>query len=169
MNLMVQLSAEVWGDVASWISAIGTAGALLIAMLLLRIESKERLAQRESMKRNVARKISGWCEVNNDHAVLWIQNLSDEPVYYVVGYIGKQWTNLEDLPDDDNEYIETVYGTVPPGTKLDYRIEDVKYFKRGLFPDIPEVAIEFTDANGLHWRRLSNGKLIHLVCRRPFD
>jgi hypothetical protein len=162
-------SADIWGDVPAWISAIGTVGALWVAMWLLFEDLKDRRASREADKQRVARRLSGWCEVKGDKAILWIQNLSEEPAYDVVGYVGKTGTNLESLPDPDNVYMEPVFGVVPPGQKLDFKIDDRRFFASDIFPDIPAVAIEFTDANGLHWRRLANGELKNIPHRRPFD
>lgn len=162
-------SADIWGDVPSWLSAIGTVGALLVAMWLLFEEIKDRRASREADKQRVARRLSGWCEVKGDEAILWIQNLSEEPAYDVVGYLGKAGTNLESLPYPDNVYMEAGFGVVPPGQKLDFKIDDRRFFASDIFPDIPAVAIEFTDANGRHWRRLANGELKNIPHRRPFD
>jgi hypothetical protein len=161
--------AQVWGDIPAWVSAIGTAGALWVALHLLSEDLKDKRASRKADHERVARRVSGWCETDMGQAVLWIQNLADEPAYDVVGYVGKCGTDLETLPDPENIYIEAVFGVVPPGQKLDFSIEDKKYFSSGIFPDIPSVAVEFTDARGVHWRRLSNGEIRCIKSRRPFD
>jgi len=169
MTILSLFPVDIWGDVASWVSAIGTAGALLIALWLLFEDLKDKRSLRQADKERVARRVSGWCEVIDNKATLWIQNLAEEPAYDVVGYVGKSGTDLEALPEPDNMYMEPVFGIVPPGQKLDFEIEDTQYYVSGIFPDIPEVAIEFTDANGLHWRRLSSGLLKSISSRRPFD
>lgn len=100
---------------------------------------------------------------------LWVQNLADEPVYDVVAYVGKRGTNLSALPEADNRYMEPVFGVVPPDQKLDFDITDSTLISGAPFPDIPAVAVEFTDAKGIHWRRREDGTLREISSRRPFD
>lgn len=162
------LSASDW---ASWLSAIGTVGAFAVALWLLYIQLQDRKVTALEIIEKNARKISGWCDIEKNKAVLWVQNLSDEPVYNLVAYVGKMGVDLEALPEPENMYIEPVFGIVPPGTKLDFAIDKgmQSYIKSEHFPDIPEIAIEFTDANEQHWRRLQTGKIKKIEFRRPFD
>jgi hypothetical protein len=158
-------------DLASWLSAIGTVGAFFVALWLLFIQMQDRKATALETEKKNARKISAWCDIEDNKMALWVQNLSDEPVYYLVAYVGKMGVDLEALPEPENMYIEPVFGTVPPGTKLDFIIDQnmQKYIKGEQFPDIPEVAIEFTDTNEKHWRRLQTGQIKKIDFRRPFD
>lgn len=167
--ILLAYDVALWGDIASWFSAVGTVGALGVAMWLLIEDLRDRRNNRELEKRRVARRISGWCDTKDDHAILWIQNLAEEPAYDVVGYVGKAGTDLEVLPEEGNLYMEPVFGVVPPGTKLDFRIDDKRFYSGDIFPDIPAVAVEFTDPDGNHWRRLSDGSLKQIQFRRPFD
>lgn len=154
--------------IAEWLSAIGTIGAFAVSLWLLWEQIKESKKRRLVEQSNTAKHVSAWCDLTDDSATLWVQNLSKEPVYYLVAYIGKFGTNLELLPEPDNMYMEPVFGTVPPEAKLDF-VVDKEFVTGERFPDIPEVAIEFTDTEGVHWRRNSNGKLKQIEYRRPFD
>lgn len=161
---------SIWGDVPSWLSAIGTVGSLLAAFWLLREDLKDRRAQRKSAVECDARKISCWCEVVSEkHAILWVQNLSDEPVYNLVGYVGNSNADFNSFPDPENKYMDVVFGLVAPQQKLNYKIDDKRYFSGLQFPDLPQVAIEFTDAQEVHWRRDENGVVKIISHRRPFD
>ena len=154
--------------ILEWLSAIGTVGAFCVSLWLLWVQIEESKKRRSDELANTAKHISGWCDLTDDSATLWVQNLSKEPVYYLVAYIGKFGTDLELLSEPDNIYMDAVFGTVPPEAKLDLLVD--KCFVTGeRFPDIPEVAIEFTDATGAHWRRTSDGKLNQIKGRRPFD
>lgn len=160
---------SIWGDVPSWFSAIGTVGALLAALWLLREDLRDRRANRRADRERTARRISGWCDMDTEPARLWVQNLAEEPVYDVVAYVGKRGTNLSALPEPENRYMEPVFGVIPPGQKLDFEISDSALISEAPFPDIPSVAVEFTDPNGVHWRRLEDGSLREIAFRRPFD
>ena len=162
---------SIWGDIPSWLSAIGTVGSLVAAFWLLKEDLKDRRAIRKSQAENVARKISSWCDVLSDErAILWVQNLSDEPVYNLVSYVGGAHSDLDALPDHENKYMEVVFGLVPPQQKIDFQIDDRRMeFNRSPFPNLPQVAVEFTDAQEVHWRRDQNGKIIKINHRRPFD
>jgi len=156
-------------DYAAWLSAIGTVGALLVALILLSYEVYDRHRNRQADRERVARKISAWCDTVKTPLALWIQNLADEPIYDAVAYIGRMGTNLERLPDPDTVYQEVVFGIIPPGQRIDSNDVERDLVTGGPFPDLPEVAVEFTDSSGLHWRRLANGTLKNVSTRRPFD
>lgn len=161
---------EIWGDIPSWLSAIGTVGSLAVAMWLLYEDLQDRREQRRLEREYLPRKMVSWVELRGeDSAILWVQNLSNEPAFDVVAYAGKSGTDLEGLPDAENVYIEPVFGIIPPQTKLDYPLEDKKHYQGSHFPDIPVSAIEFTDCNGNHWRRLADGKIVEKKSRRSYD
>jgi hypothetical protein len=44
-----------------------------------------------------------------------------------------------------------------------------KYIKEIVFSDFPQVALEFTDSSGMHWRRQPMGELKNITHRRPYD
>jgi hypothetical protein len=169
MNVLIA-DSSVWGDIIpSWLSALGTVGALFAALWLFREELHDRRANRRADRERTARRVAGWCDTTREPAKLWVQNLANEPVYDVVAYVGKRGTDLSALPDEENRYMEPVFGVVPPGQKLDFEISDATLVSGAAFPDIPAVAVEFTDANGIHWRRREDGSLHEIRSRRPFD
>ncbi len=116
-----------------------------------------------------ARRVSCWCDGDAVNAILWVQNLSEEPIYNTVCYFGNSDTNLDLLSDEDNRYMEIVFGVVPPQQKIDFKVGDSNLYEGKHFPGIPNTAIEFTDAQGVHWRRNEDGILKRISFRRPFD
>ncbi|MCX7110648.1 MAG: hypothetical protein NTX45_11080 [Proteobacteria bacterium] len=155
-------------DIAAWLSAVGTVGAFFVSLWLLWIQIRENRKQRSYERTMTARHVSAWYDLQGGKSILWVQNISKEPVYYLVSYIGKAGTNFELPQEPENKYMEIVFGTVPPGAKFD-QIVDTNFVTGEHFPDIPEVAVEFTDSAGIHWRRYANGEIKEILYRHPFD
>lgn len=57
MNEIVA-DTSIWGDIPSWLSAIGTVGALFTALWLLREDLKDRRENRTADRERTARRIS---------------------------------------------------------------------------------------------------------------
>jgi hypothetical protein len=159
----------MWEQILAWISGIGTLGTLLIAIRLLWDHHRDRKVLLAERKSAVARKISAWCDSAGEVPVLYVQNLSDEPVYDLVAYVGRMDADLTTLPGPTNRYIEPVFGIIPPNAKLDFKIADRDLIEGSHFPDLPAIALEFTDPNGVFWRRESDGLIHETRFRRPFD
>jgi len=150
-----------WGDVATWFAATGTIATFIIYFFLLRGEISKREDEKKEREIFTVRRISAWI----DEGKLIIQNKGYEPVYHLVIYFGPMGTDFK--PDSD-KHIEMVIGTLGPEQRIE---EDVSKFglKTGIFPDIPDVELEFTDCKGSHWVRKSNGLLHEVKYRRSFD
>jgi len=150
-----------WGDVPGWFAAIGTVGALFVALVLLHNERRDRERAAEVADQKPADGIFAWVAPRTDAGgwQTFVHNRSDEPVYDAVVY----FTPLTDPPMPT---VESVWGTIPPGeTKPGDRYGDRPADIFG----IPPVEIEFTDGRGRHWRRNSEGKLQQIDHRSPFD
>lgn len=159
-SLMVLASVD-WGSVPEWFAAIGTVGALFVALILLRNELADRRRAAEVADRRPADGIFAWAEPRTDAGgwQTFVHNRSDEPIYDAVVY----FTPLTDPPLPTEE---SVWGTVPPGgPKAGDRYGD----RPGDLFGIPPVEIEFTDGRGRHWRRDDTGQLQRLDTRHPFD
>lgn len=149
-----------WGSVPDWLAAVGTVGALFVALALLCREMKDRRHAAEMADRKPADGVFAWVEPRTDAGgwQTFVLNRSDQPVYDAVVY----FTPLTDPPLPT---VESVWGTVPPG---DPRPGD----RFGDHPTdlfgIPTVEIEFTDGRGRHWRRDADGQLRRLEHRSPF-
>ena len=152
-----------WGDVPTWLAAIGAIIAAFIYGLLLFWEIKKRKEEKRERETFTQRRISAWI----DDKTLIIQNKGYEPVYYLVVYYGPMGADFRSV-DDPGNHTELVIGTLGPDQRLEEEISR-ENLETGIFPDIPKVEIEFTDCEGKHWVRRANGLLQEVSSRRPFD
>jgi len=139
-------------DWASWIGAIGTAGATLIAATTLILETWWRRS--DKMKEQAAR-ITAWVLTSQKSDqktddVIRISNQSFSPVYRCVATFV---INEQDGRHFPQEY-RRIITAIPPG---EWQLAAPKGW-RGVFAR-PGVEIAFTDAHGVHWIRNAAGKL----------
>lgn len=130
--------AAIFGSIATWIGALGTIGAFVVAFIQIHIERsarKERHAKETNLsEKEQALKISAWIE----HDKLIISNSSHHPIH-----------NFNIKFNDGNSLSKT---TIPPGKT---EVEAPANSKITL--------IEFTDNHlGLKWAR-EPGKPLHQV------
>jgi hypothetical protein len=99
-----------WGNVPDWFAAFGTAGALFVALWLLRNEMRDRRRAAEVADQKPANGVFAWVEPRTDAGgwQTFVHNRSDEPVYDAVVY----FTPLTDPPMPT---IESVWSTIPRG------------------------------------------------------
>lgn len=150
-----------WGNVPEWLAAIGTVGALAVALFLLKQEIDDRRRAKSKAQQWPASGIVAWAEPRTD-AGGWqtvALNRSDEPVYDVV-------VRFTPLREGGSDPIESVSGTLAPGPPKP--LDTYGDTPQDLF-GIPPVEIEFTDGRGRHWLRTANGALNQLDSRQPFD
>lgn len=139
-------------DWASWIGAIGTAGATLIATITLALEARWR---RSDKRKEQAARITAWIAANQNsnqktEDVIRISNQSPSPVYHCVAAFVINEQNGQHYPDDYRRKLTTL----PPG---EWQLAAPKGW-RGMSAS-PGVEIAFTDAHGVHWIRNSVGQL----------
>ena len=173
-----------WGNVAEWVGAIGTVGALVAAVLLLRKEltslevdrkaqAEEREAraeERELQRREHARTVAVWLDdrevaympdVTGFDTKVHVKNASSWPVDNCVAYLIHPVGGPLDDPDhpDHLPALELVVGTLPPGETVTETVgQECIDRERVIFPGlVAEVA--FTDSAGIHWRRRVDGSL----------
>ena len=157
-------------NLPAWISAGSTLVTSLIALWLFWHHNADRRQSKRERSEAEARKVAAWCDTASEDRVLFAQNYSSEPIYDFVGYIGHPDADLEGLPDEDNIYMDCVFGMIPSGKELDCEVTEHRIFEEcDHFPALPVVAWEFTDGSGRHWRRDQSGHLRQTEYRRPFD
>ncbi len=159
----MDFSSIKWGDVPTWFAAIGTVATFIIYYFLLRGEIGKREDEKKEREIFTQRRISAWI----DGETLIIQNKGYEPIYYLVVYYGPMGINFRSL-DEPGKHTELVIGTLGPDQRIEEKIKRHRV-EREIFPDIPEVEMEFTDCQGKHWVRESSGMLKEVKSRRPFD
>lgn len=141
------------------LTAIGTCAAALIALLLgvyaaLRDGRDRRDAQRER-RASQARAVTLWVDNTHEGAVIHVHNGSDLPITRLfVPVIGPPY---QDLADGSHEFAD-VEVTELVGTLYGRGTCERLYGARSLLRE--PFAIEFADAHGVRWKRLSDGTLV---------
>lgn len=138
-----------YGTLPDWVAAIGTAGALIAAVVLLRDDRRIRRAQDEEHTRDQAQKIGTWI-TSSDFSVYVInlRNASDLPIYNVTVEFGTPaghdpWTSA------------TSWITMPPG-ETDQAPVSAEASPTGA---VILYSTSFTDSAGRSWRRDASGDL----------
>lgn len=129
------------GDAPAWLAAVGTVGALLVSLSLLRRAADDR-------RREQARLVSAWGTgtPQGDHNVLtyFVRNNSQEPVYNVILNVmcGVRGTFVHYL------------GPLGPGEKREIEIL-LPGYPRSEYPP----SLSFVDSAGRSWLRDDRGRL----------
>jgi hypothetical protein len=178
-----------FGDVPTWVAAVGTVGTLGAALLQIGSERSRRLSQeaadREERRRDQARLIAGWVgpivqETEEAGSRTWIilSNGSPEPVYSVYAAIvfiqgaaphtGEEWHRLREQVQEggeDPEYRSTTTASIlPPGR---WRV-CVPQAAWGISGGRIGAEVAFTDRASIHWVRRATGALEELATP-PYD
>lgn len=141
-----------WGDIPTWLAAIGTTSAVSVALLQSRVQS--RTAQARS-RRHQAEQVSGWYGGDLDgRSDLVFRNGSEHPIHEVVVSLTLNGVPAPPTQVGGDEF-RRVFLVLPPGT---FRLQ-VSSGWHGMHRR-PGVEISFTDGTGeVHWIRRANGVL----------
>jgi hypothetical protein len=175
-----------WGDVATWVAAVGTVGTLGAALGQIEIERRRRARQeqedRRERHRSQARLIAGWAGPGEPEyggsglgaTPIYMLNSSREPVYNVVATIvlvqgaapptGEEWQRLftqrqQQDPTDWMRVPTTTATILPPGR---WRVWIPGSSWTGLMAGRAGAEVAFTDSGGSHWVRRGTGELEEL-------
>ncbi|MEY2446655.1 MAG: hypothetical protein QOH79_131 [Acidimicrobiaceae bacterium] len=145
-----------FGTVADWVAAVGTGGALVIGMLLLRAELRSRRADSDERLRSQSRHVVCWLHFveTQDDGSWWIvkvRNGSDEPIYQVAVSV--------DLGEPSGGHPEGWWDVIPPGDEV------ACMWEPGDFATEPLPWLSFVDAQGAWWHR--DGRGVLELERRP--
>jgi hypothetical protein len=140
-----------WGDLPTWLAAIGTVGALWLATWQYVRNSRRRHQQ---LIRNQADNVTAWVVTNNGRfAWLAVQNQSKNPIYEVivtlVPFQGSGDPSGKTTPMEFRGFISVV----PPG------ISYVNTAGHSGMSFHPAANVVFTDGNANNWVREGNGSL----------
>lgn len=149
--------AVQWGDVPTWVGSVGTAGALLIAMWLLKKEVNDRRQRDSEARAAQAAQVAAWTSgrvVRADpypEMLVRIRNGSTMPIFTV---------NFEFSQGVRGTFVRYILAMGPEETR-EFRI---------LLPSYPKgetiaPSLTFADAAGRRWFRDGNGKLRELAER----
>ena len=139
-------------DWASWIGAIGTAGATLIATITLALEAWWR---RSDKRKEQAARIAAWILTDQKsnpktEDIIRISNQSFSPVYRCVVTFVINEQDGRHFPADYRRIVTAL----PPG---EWQLVAPKGWREMCAR--PGLEIAFTDAHGVHWVRNAVGQL----------
>lgn len=146
------MDSDAVGAAADVFSAIGTVGALLLGLSLLRRELRREAGRAEDERRSQAARISAWVEATRKvdgtrELAFHIHNASAMPIYEV------------ELPlpaHEGEEPTAEFLGLVPPGQTVK-RPAPPEWLRSYAEPE--PVQIEFLDSAGRRWNRDEQGAL----------
>lgn len=173
-----------WGSVPEWAAALGTLGALTVALWLLGGQLRTYRASEEDRVQRDASRISAWWSLpesieiglrkriatrrapeRRHEVTIHVRISSDNPVYDCIVYLGP---TRQPTPGGREDAWDFHFPIVPGGhtltrsTPSEYlvlepqdHLPDESGFYRG-----PWVEIVFTDSTGRHWRRSRRGQLV---------
>ena len=138
------LSAVALGDLPEWIAAIGTAGAFVGGVIVLRPQLKQMKDAALDERRSQAVLIYAWVDAVNmtssgTQVVVRVRNTSLQPVYDCSVAVEGASSALR-------------YGDVPPGldpTRDGLLANSATNRDRETLP----IVLEFTDTHGIRWKR----------------
>jgi hypothetical protein len=154
-----------WGDVPTWIGAIGTVLAVLAAIYagvqakrVYLIERRRDHQAEDDRRRTQAVAISGWVTESTGHSaasewpILAIMNASTLPVYDLVATVTRS---------DGTRLTSEKFPSVAPAQSPLQRPLVLQESAIGAEPLL--ISLTFLDASGLIWCRDSRGKISELA------
>jgi hypothetical protein len=170
---MMLASGQVqWGDVASWVAGLATAGAFVVTYLLLRLTLREQREQRQERTLEQARHVSVWTEVTDfgdkmipDVVTVTLRNSGREPIYSTRVAVGADWWS-----DPKTRYVEVknVPEVFPPDSREGYQVEIHVGRTRGGDPELrPPAEVIFCDSEGRWYCRDRFGGLREITEELP--
>lgn len=141
VRVATKSSHVAWGDVPTWLGAIGTTLALLVAFAVFALDLRER-------RRKQASQVAAWFERHDADATLHVANASDAPIY-----------NVRVHPKLLGQVAATIlYPVLGPGAderELTIPMPGSRQVSNRFF----NVEIYFADSASRLWKRKADGKL----------
>jgi hypothetical protein len=153
---MDDCAKTIWGDVPTWLAAIGTCGAVIVSLWLTK-QSDMRMERKE--RRRQAELVTAWLGPeqpvgNGLLQTIVIQNSSAQSIYLMIAsLVSIQGAFRETAVGDSRGYCSTV-GQIPPGTHT----TSIKSGGHGMNKKFG-VELAFQDATGVFWLRHGDGRL----------
>lgn len=151
-----------WGDVPTWLGAIGTVGTLVAAIFVVSREQRAAARNDDERRRNQASQVAAWARIEPGGRIgglevqLYVRNASKQPVYDVLAAIQDGGTG-EGVATDS-------LAVLPPGeTEVRAQAGALRHFLRdSKVTGSPAVTMSFRDSAGQAWQRDLDGRLIPL-------
>jgi hypothetical protein len=179
------------GDLATWVGAFGTAGALFVSLWLVRKEQDSRRREKEAELRAQARKVAAWVHLTSRHAGVGASKLEGVDVDLSSGSLRR----IQLVPPNDEPNTEAVSAKLEVVNRSDEPVYDCRVVLRlmskgqkgevalaigvlgpssahktpvRVLPTEPVeqmgivADLEFVDTAGMRWHRSSDGYLRHV-------
>ena len=160
-----------YGIVPDWLAALGTVGAFIAGLLLLRKELDARREAQDDRRRAQARLVATWAsnsrrpenESSVPEFVVVTSNGSDEPVYDVLVELFSRLLNLQPpgMSQPQQPVLRLGFDVLPPQYREAQRVAKNQEGIPGW------LTISFRDSQGYRWKRHGNGWLQLLEGPRP--
>ncbi|MFI6959919.1 hypothetical protein ACIBJI_41455 [Nocardia sp. NPDC050408] len=167
------LDPTIWGTVGQWAGSVASAGALWVAALVYRSNSKrDREAQAKQIRIFEASDPNlGIMALNPKPFVVVVHNLSDRSISSVSAHINKRplvdvvtdYLQLSPVPAPNGELermrqesiasINDGFPTTPPQWKLEPGAEHEFKFPNPIQPIYQVCVVYFTDSQGQQWKK----------------
>jgi len=139
-----------WGNVPTWLAAVGTIGAVVVAIWLALGDSRRRA---RAEQRRQAEVITAWVAQTIGQGILVkVANASNQAAYRLI-VSSSDATRQGDRPPGDPETWRAFVSELPPGET------DVYVAWEGGMSARPGVEIAFQDSAGRIWKRDYRGLL----------
>lgn len=163
-------SAIRWGDVPTWVAAIGTSGALILAVLGSNGERRTRRRREEAERRAQARLVTVEAGIgrSSKSGEIWtvagyaiVHNRSDEPITDLMIKIemraAAEWRNYRVEPRSVPLTLPIVDAHASRTVDAPFRVPSAA--PPGMIGVEEAATAYFTDHAGLRWARSSNGEI----------
>lgn len=146
------MDIDVLGAAASTLAALGSVGALLVALGLLRIEFERRRDERANDRRQQALAVSAWVD-----QVMTADDVGDERPGYVVRAVMANLSNnpvskvtLQVVTSSGAPWLEWKMPVVKP---QGWHTHDFLLERDPTPVEVEQLVLEFSDGEGRRWRR----------------
>lgn len=139
-----------YGTVPDWLGGIGTTGALLTSLYLLREDRRFRASAQAS-------RISVWAEWKRTPGghdatprqfFVYVDNASDAPVYVNSVRVSRR--------EGEDSLLDIEFATVPAHHIEDYGLDEIDFPPQA---EVPYIEATFLDVDRVRWRRTSRAVL----------
>ena len=146
------LMRYVWGDVPTWLTAIGTCGAVIVALFLARRD-------KHNDRRRQAERITAWLGPVQPSGTsllqqVTIQNASHQSVYELIASLVSVQGAFRATAVGDPRGFRTTVGQIPPGQ----HVTSIRSGGHGMTLKLG-IELAFRDASGTSWIRAGDGRL----------
>lgn len=143
------MSASInWGSVPDWIAGIGSAGALIGGVLVIRHQLRDLVAAASQRETALVAHLAFWAEWDAGRCVVVVHNACDFPFLSLDAWVDGR----AGVPGEIQGIVEFKVAMLPPGETRRLAIPLWDRFEAPLPADKISIDLTCTDFLGRHWR-----------------